>query len=223
MHPALLRVRNKATALALQLLLRPETTEQLVRLGSDYGGWWVPVSALTPGSVAYCAGAGEDITFDLALLDRGLRVTTFDPTPRAIAHVAAVAPDDARFRFEPVGWWDTKTQLKFYAPSNPAHVSHSAVNLQGTTEFFTADVEPVHEIATRLGDTDIAVLKMDIEGAEYRVLDSLVRHGPRARCLCVEFDQPAPLRRTLHAVRELRLAGYRLARLEGFNATFVRA
>jgi FkbM family methyltransferase len=223
MHPGLLAVRNRAVSSALRALLRPASTSPLVRLGSDYGGWWVPTALLKPGAVAYCAGAGEDITFDLALLEHGLQVTTFDPTPRAVAHVAAVAPDNPRFRFEPVGWWDTSTELKFYAPSNPEHVSHSAVNLQGTSEFFTAEVEPVHQIATRLGDTDIALIKMDVEGAEYRILDSLLEHGPRTACLCVEFDQPAPLRRTLRTIRVLRVAGYRLVRLEGFNATFLRA
>jgi hypothetical protein len=35
--------------------------------GSDYGGWWVPTADVKPDVVAYCAGAGEDITFDLAL------------------------------------------------------------------------------------------------------------------------------------------------------------
>ncbi|BEP12756.1 hypothetical protein acdb102_10670 [Acidothermaceae bacterium B102] len=195
----------------------------LVRLGSAYGGWWVPESLLRKDVVAYCAGAGEDITFDLALLEHGLRVTTFDPTPRAIAYVSAVAPSSPAYRFEPVGWWDSTTELRFYAPQNAAHVSHSAVNLQGTQDFFTAPVETVHAIAQRLGDEQVHLIKMDVEGAEYRVIKSLLESGPLPDVLCVEFDQPAPVGRTVAASRSLAGVGYELVRLEGFNATFVRA
>jgi FkbM family methyltransferase len=170
--------------------------------------------------VAYCAGAGEDITFDLALHQHGCHVTTFDPTPRAIRHAAAHAPNDDRFRFEPVGWWDEETDLRFYAPRDPTHVSHSAVNLQGTHNYFTAHVKPVHKLMSELGDDHVDILKMDIEGAEYRVLDALLADGPRPSVLCVEFDQPQPLRRTLGAIRKLRNANYHLDKIEGGNYTF---
>jgi FkbM family methyltransferase len=84
--------------------------------------------------------------------------------------------------FEPVGWWDSETVLKFYAPRNPAHVSRSAVNLQSTTEFFSAPVDTVHALAERSGDQQIDLIKMDVEGAEYRVLRSLIALGPCRTC-----------------------------------------
>jgi len=96
------RLYRRAAA-AVFRLLTTGAHEDLVRLGSRYGGWWVPKSVLTPAAVAYCAGAGEDITFDLALLEHGLRVTTFDPTPRAVSYVTSLGIADGRFRFAPVG------------------------------------------------------------------------------------------------------------------------
>lgn len=72
MHPTVLRIRNRAAREALPLLFRPDVRDDLVRLGSDYGGWWVPAGDVKPDVVAYCAGAGEDITFDLALHVAGL-------------------------------------------------------------------------------------------------------------------------------------------------------
>lgn len=222
MHPILSKVRSRALRHIVAPLARPVPRTDLVRLGSRHAGWWVPASVLRPGAVAYCAGAGEDITFDLALLEHGLRVTTFDPTPRAIAHVQGCAPDNPSFRFEPVGWWDSATELRFFAPRDPSHVSHSAVNLQGTSEYFTARVEPVEQLARRLGDRQVDIIKMDIEGAEYRVLDSLLRFGPVPNVLCVEFDQPQPARRTLAMIRRLRGAGYQLNHVEHWNYTFTR-
>jgi FkbM family methyltransferase len=203
-------------------LLRARGGGGLVRLGSGYGGWWVPESALIAGAVAYCAGAGEDITFDLALHERGLKVTTFDPTPRAIAYVESVGISGDRFRFVAVGWWDEETEVRFYAPRDPAHVSHSAVNLQHTDTYFTAPVKTVAALARELGDSEVDVVKMDIEGAEVRVIRSLLQHGPLPSVLCVEFDQPQPFLGVLRGARALRERGYRVASLEGWNATFVR-
>jgi FkbM family methyltransferase len=204
----------------LRLLLRPSGSG-LIRLGSEYGGWWVPEDALKPGAIAYCAGAGEDITFDVALRERGLSVTVFDPTPRAIEYVEALGVVGDGLRLVAVGWWDEKTELRFYAPRNPAHVSHSALNLQGTDSYFTAPVDTIAGIAHELGDERIDIVKMDIEGAETRVIRSMLDLGPQPSVLCVEFDQPQPFRGILTAARNLRAAGFRAAKVEGWNVTFV--
>jgi FkbM family methyltransferase len=194
-----------------------------VRLGSSYGGWWVPRSALEEGGVAYCAGAGEDVTFDLALHAAGFHVRTFDPTPRAIAHVESVRPRDAKFVFVPTGWWESETTLRFYAPRDADHVSHSAVNLQHTDEYFVAAVKTVAEHARDIGDSRIDLIKMDVEGAETRVIRSLLEHGPLPRVLCVEFDQPQPFLGVVAAIRALRSSGYRVAKIDRWGFTFVRS
>lgn len=214
------RIRNRLRRDLFLALLRPNGSD-LVRLGSEHAGWWVPEAALVPGAVAYCAGAGEDVTFDLALLDRGLNVTTFDPTPRAIAYVEELDVGSA-FRFVPVGWWDEEAELRFYAPRDPSHVSHSALNLQRTDSYFTAHVNTPAALAGELNDRKVDIVKMDIEGAETRVIRSILAHGPKARVLLVEFDQPQPFGGILRAARALRAHGYRAAKVEGWNVTFVR-
>lgn len=194
----------------------------LVRLGSEQCGWWVPDEAATAGTVAYCAGAGEDISFDLALLDRGCVVRTFDPTPRAIAHVEALGVEDPSFAFIPVGWWTEPGELRFYLPRDGRQPDLSLVNLQGTAEFVYGKVDRVATLMAELGDARVDVVKLDIEGAEYAVLDDLLRNGPLPAVLCVEFDQPAPPARTIDMVDRLDAAGYELARIDFFNYTFIR-
>ncbi len=223
MRAELLRVRNAVARRVVKRRLTCTPRADLCRLGSPGAGWWVPESSIKPGAVAYCAGAGEDITFDLALLDRGCRVTTFDPTPRAIEHVRRSAPVEPGFRFEPVGWWDADDEIRFYAPRNSSHVSHSALNLQGTSEFFTAPVRRVDHLMAELGDDHVDLIKMDIEGAELRVIPALLRHGPLPDVLCVEFDQPQPLRSLVETVRALQDAGYDLNEIERWNFTFSRS
>ena len=205
----------------MKAYLRPRNSTKLVRLGSDLGGWWLPEFALRPGAVAYCVGAGEDISFDLALHDRGMRVVTIDPTPRAQSYVQAVAPTSDRFAFLPVGLWDTAEELRFYYPRDPALAACSVLNLQRTSEYFTAKVDTLRKLMNDLGYSHIDVLKVDIEGAEHRVIESFIADGIRPSVICVEFDQPVPLRTVLRSIRLIQQSGYRLVRIELWNYTFV--
>jgi FkbM family methyltransferase len=202
-------------------LLHPAQFPGLVRVGSEFGGWWVPRSSMGPGVVVYCAGAGEDISFDLRMHDAGCIVRTFDPTPRALTHVSAVAPASDRFSFLPYGLWDEDTELDFYAPAVTGYVSHSAVNLHRTTDSFKAPVRSLRSLMHEFDDTRIDVLKMDIEGAELAVIDSLIREGPSPAVVCVEFDQPQPLRGIVRSAKRMMQAGYRLAKIERWNFTFL--
>lgn len=215
-------VRLHVFSRLLVYYLKPKEFETFVRLGTDYGGWWVPLSALHPGSVAYCAGAGEDISFDVALHDRGLRVVTLDPTPRAVSYVSATAPKDGCFVFVPTGIWDEATSLRFYAPRDPAHVSHSIVNHQHTEDYFVAEVRPLRMLMNELGDEEIDILKLDIEGAEHRVIESILDDGVYPRVVCVEFDQPCSIRSVIETVRRLQRSRYRLQKIDWWNYTFIR-
>lgn len=48
----------------------------------------IPTKLLANSAICYCVGSGEDISFDTALVeDFGCQVFSFDPTPKAIAHV----------------------------------------------------------------------------------------------------------------------------------------
>jgi FkbM family methyltransferase len=214
------RARGRAVQPIMHGILRPRRGVDLVRLGSSYGGWWVPLAVLKNPGVAYCAGAGEDVTFDLELAGRGFDVWTFDPTPRAIEHVRKVGRD---LHFLAIGWWGSTTTLRFFAPAKSGDVSHSAVNLQDTTEYFDAPVTTVNDLARQNGHPRIDLIKMDIEGAEYEVIASLLSGGPLPGVWCVEFDQPQPMRKVLRAIARIRRQGYDLVKIERWNYTFMRA
>lgn len=217
------KVRNRAVVTAFPYLFRSDVDRpDLVRLGSGYGGWWVPADLLGPDSICYCAGVGTDITFDEALIERfGCRVWGIDPTPRAIEHVRSVAPDE-RFTMVPVGLSDRAGELKFYAPRDHSHVSHSVKNIQRTEDYFTAEVLSVRDLMDRLGHDHVDLVKLDIEGAEHDTIRQLLADGIRPSVLCVEYDQPEPLAWSRETTRRLRAAGYALAKVEGLNLTFVR-
>src|SRR5262245_61787287 len=145
------------------------------RLGTEYGGWYVPVGILNENSLCYCVGAGEDISFEIELIHRyGCQVYTFDPTPRATQHINVLRrnternvrtrinntdglfyrTDDrslSRLHFHPFGVWKENRTMRFYAPANPSHVSHSIVNIQGTSRFFEAECRTVKNLMKLFG------------------------------------------------------------------------
>ena len=204
--------------------------EDLKEIGSDYGGWVVPTRRLGPDSICYCVGCGEDITFDLGLIDRfGCHVYGLDPTPRAMVHVKKVAAGNPKYHFFDIGLWDKEDMLNFFAPKNPDHVSHSLLNLQKTENYISVHVKRLSSFMKELGHQKIDLLKIDIEGAEYKVIDSILEDDLDVGVLCVEYDEcfnplDADYRnRILDSVNNLTKNGYSLVCSQGNgNYTFVK-
>ena len=199
----------------------------LKRLGSDYGGWYAPTAEIGPESVVYSGGIGGDVTFDKALMKLcGCKVFGYDPTPTAIQYVAdqrAAGELTDRFHFTPVGLWDSETDLKFFAPKTRGWVgSYSALNLQGSEDREAISV-PVKRLSTLMkdnGHTLIDFLKIDIEGAEYRVINEIIEKNMAIRWLGIEFDQPVPFWTTNCAIQRLRTTGYQLCKVDRWNFIF---
>jgi FkbM family methyltransferase len=217
---------------------------KLEKLGSSYGGWTIPTDLLGKDSVCYLAGAGEDISFDIALAERfQCPVLIFDPTPKARLHfenlmAAAKTGRPLPFshgtytlsektaqclQFFQIGLWTKNDSLRFYAPKNDEHVSHSISNLQQTEKYFEAKVERLSSLMKQNGHDHIDLLKIDIEGAEFDVIDTLIRDGVAVKIFCVEFHKRekgfAEIRQ---AIRKLEKAGYGIIAREELDFTFLK-
>lgn len=196
---------------------------RLEKIGSDHGGWFVPVDLIQADWICYAGGVGEDITFDLGVIRRfGCQVFAFDPTPRAITYAARCAGSAPEFHFMPVGLWSGDTTLRFFVPRDPAHVSHSVVNLQETDSYFEAPCRSLASLMKELGHDRIDLLKVDVEGAEHEVLRAMLADGIRPTVLCMEIDQPAPVSKIVTTLGRLRRAGYELVKVDAWNFTFLR-
>lgn len=190
--------------------LRRDLRVPTERLGGDYGGWTICPLGLGPDSVVYSFGVGEDVSFDLALIERfGATVHAFDPTPRSAQWVARQHLPKA-FRFHPLGVLDRDGTVEMSPPADSAHVSHSVLPTGGGAAI-EVPVRRLPTILEELGHTRIDLLKMDVEGAEYGVLDDLLASGVPVTQLLVEFHHRFPgvgARRTVAAVAELRRHGF---------------
>jgi FkbM family methyltransferase len=187
-------------------------------LGTPYGGWTLPEGLLSAGSVCYSAGVGTDVSFDLELIGRyGCTVHALDPTPASVAFIEqSDLPEQFVFHPWAVGGSDGQREFRLY---NERDGSASMV-LGRRGKPFVAPARTIASIMNELGHGHLDLLKLDIEGAEYEVLDSLEADGVRSRILCVEFHRTPFIRPMVRAVRRLREA-YVPVDVSYFDTTWV--
>jgi FkbM family methyltransferase len=202
------------TARNRDCFFKKDLTISSTHFGSDYGGWRIPKNNFSADGIVYSAGIGTDISFDLGLISHyGIEVHAFDPTPKSIEWLETQKLP-SKFRYYPWGLADYNGEAQFYVPKNPDHVSHSMIGSQVTAEeAVTVQVRKIRDIMTELGHTHLDLLKMDIEGAEYTVLPTLLSSSLRPTLLLVEFHhrfKSIGAKKTKEAVSALRKEGYSL-------------
>lgn len=215
--------------------------------GTKYGGWWLPDNFVP--RLVVSAGVGEDISFDLAIQAKfGCTIELVDPTERAITHWEEVKyyynnktpftgsiqpdylaclppnPDLSKIHMNPVGLWSEEGTLKFYKQENPSYVSQSLVpNLFGT-DYTMVPVKRLSTLLEEKGITEIDILKLDIEGAEMQVLETMLEDGIRPKILCVEFDYYLKggdiSGETKELIKKLFKAGYKMRYNANWNIIF---
>jgi len=182
------------------------------------GGWWFSTDGLNEQSIVYSLGVGDEIDFDLSIIEKfGVEVFAFDPTPNSVDMLDA-SKLPARFHFHPWAVTATDGTLKFY-PRLKKDGTKSDVMFTMISEEDTKDdvievpAYSLSSITEKLGHDHIDVLKMDIEGAEYEVLEGLLDSPVLPAQLLVEFHHrfvENGLERTYDIINRLRDAGYKV-------------
>jgi len=199
---------------------------------AKYGDWTVYPDLLTQDSIVYSLGLGEDVAFDFQLAsEKKLEVHGFDPTPNTAEWLSRrVSPDG--FHFHPwavISHDGTVTigpRIKhggglsrdMYTVVDEAAASEHAIEVPAFS---------LPTIMTKLGHQTIDLLKIDIEGAEYDVLSSLLISSIRPAQILVEFHHRFPGMKnsmTVNIIRNLRDAGYRIFHITdtGREMSFIR-
>lgn len=217
----------------------------LIRLGTLYGGWWLPKRFLLKSpNKCVCIGAGEDISYDLVLSAFSDQVYIIDPTQKALDHwittlsllsqskSALTKPDFFdyltcpfrldRISFISAGVHGCTGKIDFYPPENPNHSSYSTENLQNTDSPIKLHVLSPLSLAIAIGTLNPDILKLDIEGAELPFLQAMFKTQMRPVILQVEFDSflISP-QATYCMIDTIFHAGYHLIHRENRNFCFM--
>jgi len=202
------------TLLGYDFFIKADVEREYVALGSSYGEWNIIPEYISRDSVVYLFGVGEDISFDLQLIEKyGATIHAFDPTPKSIKWVKSQnTPNE--FIMHEYGILDYDGFVSFYPPKNISHVSHTIIG--GSTEEQECIKVPVKKMQTILDDlqhTTIDLLKMDIEGSEYSVIKDLSQGNIRPKQLLVEFHhrfKGVGANKTIEAIKTIKGMGYEL-------------
>lgn len=138
--------------------LKFSNRENLLHLGTNYGGWSFLNNTNLKDQFIISAGLGEDASFDIEIISKyDCKVIVVDPTPRAIEHYKEIIKNIGNSSSEPynqegklnVSSYDLSKvnkdnfilidkalynkndiDLKFFPPINKDHVSYSLNNWQ---------------------------------------------------------------------------------------------
>ena len=152
-------------------------------------GWVVDYSKLNSNSVVYSVGVGSNIDFDLALIEElKLAVYAFDPTPRSIEWIKKQSLSKS-FKFIPVGLGSNDGEMEFFPPRKESSTHFSPIDRYDNlgVETIKAPVKTLKSLAQEFGHQTIDLLKMDIEGAEYDVIDNLEEQEVEINQILIEF------------------------------------
>ena len=216
---------------------RPYPDMELIRLGTSYGGWWIPrfsSETLPPGSILVSAGLGSDVSFDKEMLSRGFSCIGLDPLEEAVEYSKSELANFSQFFPINSGLSDVHGVMKFYAPRISEHDSWSVNNMHDTDPLLSRSFEVVsigdlEQMFPTLKNSTYRILKMDIEGGEIPVLNQIIDTKIKFDYLAVEIDYLALIpffslkKRISHTFSVwkimigLEALGYNLCKTENFN------
>ena len=119
-------------------------------------------------------------------------------------------------------------KAKFHPPENPEYVSARLLERQQTKdEAYKVEVRDIKTIMKELNHEEIDLLKMNISGAEYDVINNLIESEIRPTQLIIEFHHKFDelgTKRTCNTVDKLRDYGYMIFAIskKGEKISFIR-
>jgi FkbM family methyltransferase len=172
-----------------RIIQEPQIVINKKWIGNQYGGFNIHPNNLNKNAIVYSLGIGTDVSFDEELISEfGCKVYAYDPTPKSIYWVAQNVKQD-NFIMHPFGISNKTEKLKFYLPKNDDHVSGSlkmikTVNHSKTIEL---DFKSIKEVMKQNKHDKIHLLKLDIEAAEYDLLNHIIKEQIQIDQIVVEF------------------------------------
>ena len=196
--------------------IKTDTDKYVVhRYGNNYGGFMVYDEVLKrkPHAIVYSFGIGEDLSFSEDLMRAFTpEIYAFDPTPHAIQFVQShEINNNSHFHFSPVGLSDKdENAIFFIKPDGAKDVSGSVIPRKNLLkDGIKVKMESINTISKRNGHAYIDLLKMDVEGSEFKVVEGLRNTDVIINQICLEVhdrfykDGIRQLRRLLLTMRSM--------------------
>lgn len=197
----------------------------LVHVGDPhYGGWTIPGELVRPSSICYCVGAGGDISFDLELIRRyGVTVRAFDPVADYVQRAREDAGDEPSFTIHQAAIAGSDGPLRMQLTHDPGSGSVSPAGLYDSHDYVEVPGRTLASLMDELGDEQIELLKLDIEGGEFDVIPTLDLRALGVRIFATQMHHNGSVADARGLIAKLRRDGYdAVACVPAVKLTFVR-
>lgn len=196
-------------------------------IGSNYGGFYIYTPVFPHNGRIYSCGIGEDISFDKEMIAKyNAKVFGFDPTPKSISWMDK-QEKSLNFIFFSYGISDKDGEESFNLPLNENYVSGSVVTHENQGKKIIVPMKKISTLMKELGHEKLHLLKMDIEGSEFKVIDNILEEKIEIDQICLEIHDryfEDGKKRVRSLMRKIRKGGYTLAYISDDNLlTFVRS
>lgn len=181
-------------------------------------GWCICPVGINEKSTVISLGIGKDIQFDTEMIKRfSCQVHAFDPTPKCITWIKTLGLP-AQFHFYPYAVCNYDGSMRMFPRMlKKGKRSNSMLTLVNDgfeeNEGIDVKVKKVTTVLKELNLDAIGILKMDIEAAEYEVIDDILKDQIPVYQIIVEFHHRFPfvsVQQTKDAFLKLYEAGYRI-------------
>lgn len=188
-------------------------TTHLQRFGT-LNQWVVMPSLIPKFGVVISGGVGHNIEFEKELAARyGCTIHLFDPTPTGKKTMSLQENVVPGISYYEVGLAGHPGVFEFSYPRDAEEGSFSIAGTDSRRKINLKCDSVVNFMRAR-GIRHCDLLKLDIEGFEYAVIDDLLAANVVIAQICVEYHHflpGIPLRRSLMQMWRLRCANYRIA------------
>lgn len=213
------------------------------RLGSEECGWNIPEDFLNASSICYMASTESDICFDMSVAEMyRCQVYIYNPIPVAQKEFSVL--EDALCEghqniLEKYNVCEEAIDSVSFSPVVLGRMDILGMDLNSrfisgfqkndTFEGGNASVSSVYSMMQQNRHEQIDLLKLNVAGGEYDVIESLIEDHVRVKCLCVsfsEFQTPKSMLamyRIQKSIHSLVIHGYVVVDIDSnMNFTFVR-
>ena len=159
-----------------------------------YGNYSLVERLVPDEPVVFSLGVGEDVRFDLALIERhNASIHFFDPTPRSARYVENHSKLD-RAKFNQIAIADFDGVLDVYIDDlQDSFESTTSVSVMSRNSAASKLQVPCKTIRTTMrekGICHIDILKIDVEGAGVAILEGLLDAEVYPTQIAGEFERP---------------------------------
>ena len=133
--------------------------------------------------------------------------------------------ENTSLNFMPIGIGVNEGKKKFYTPENSEYVSHSLVEGFASTDFIEVEIKKLKTVMNHYGHKHIDLLKLDIEGTEFAVIEDMVKENILPKYISIDCDLARKKKGGTefeNLIRQFNHLNYKVINFNNFDISFIK-